>query len=189
MTNFFTCTDKSNEDNFEFEACFEDGMVLTFIRSRRTDGGGKIQIRNTLTGSKREYYFFQIPKKYQYTVDTMKRDFHYPEKLMPTPQFLSGMDWKAFNAQREVLAAMMEKRITATERCTILGLLSLADDMVNYAVDFMEVPPPSPDARFRIETTGGIFLDAAETKESATGQAGRLKKEFGIKCRVKEVKS
>jgi len=180
-------TNNSNEDNFEFEARLDDGVVLTFIRSRRTDGGGKIQVRNTLTGSRREYCFFQIPKKYQPIIAQMKQKFGYPDKIMPDPLFLSHMDWRAFNVQREILNSMIDihRPPSGTEKAVIVGILALADDIVNYATDHLDAPPPSPDARFKIETYDGLYIDSAETQSEAEAQAGRLKADFGIQCRVR----
>jgi S-ribosylhomocysteine lyase LuxS involved in autoinducer biosynthesis len=55
---------------------YDDDTKLTFIRSKWLDGSGKIIVRSPL-GCKREYYLFQIPKKYQRAIMKMKEEFGY----------------------------------------------------------------------------------------------------------------
>jgi len=106
---------------------------------------------------------------------------------MPDPLFLSHMDWRAFNVQREILNSMIDihRPPSGTEKAVIVGILALADDIVNYATDHLGVAPPSPDTTFKIETYDGLYIDSSETQGEANRYAERLTKIFGIQCRVR----
>lgn len=189
--------DASNSDNFEYEAHYDNGTELTFIRSKRTDGHGKIVVRSPI-GSKREYYFFTIPKKYQPVVTEMKRMFGYPEILMPMPEmdFMRSVDWRAFRAQKAILNTMAEVGLmTDSERAVLNAYVTISDEMQDFAVDHLGIPAedvfthcefPTHEAPYvklyQICTPCGTLLDAAETLYNAERIVMRLKDNFGIDC-------
>jgi uncharacterized phage-like protein YoqJ len=57
------------------------------------------------------------------------------------PQFIQGMNWEEFKKQRQFLIDVQEGLIVAYDQKEMAaGLINLCDAIVDYAIDFCELP-------------------------------------------------
>ena len=58
------------------------------------------------------------------------------------PQFIQDMDWEEFKKQRQFLIDVQQGERLTSDQITDLtmGLINLCDAIVDYAIDFCELP-------------------------------------------------